>query len=284
MSAVSLIQLPYDSGRFEERMGRGPRALIDGGLPDVLKERGFDVSVSSIRLPDGFQNEGNALVELQRHCVPVIRESMRAGAQPVLLSGNCAPAALSAVAASGVNATGVVWFDAHGDFNTPETSASGFLDGMALALLTGRCWPKLRARLEAFQPLPPERVVQIGVRNTDTEEEKMLSKSRITRIGANDLPQLGKAMEQLGGSKIYVHVDADVLDTSEGRANTFACSGGLSLKKLRDALTLITRTGRMSVASVTAYDPAADVDGRIGRAIPDIIALLASSERAPQQP
>lgn len=83
MPAVSLIQLPYDSGRFDERMGCGPDALIANGLADTLRERGFEVDVISIRLPDAFQTEGSALVELQRRGVAAAREAIARGAKPI---------------------------------------------------------------------------------------------------------------------------------------------------------------------------------------------------------
>ena len=280
MPAVSLIQLPYDSGRFEERMGRGPGALLQAGLPELLRDGDCEVTIESILLDEGFQTEGNALLDLQRRCTPIVRDRIRTGAFPILLSGNCAPAALSAVSALGAAATGVVWFDAHGDFNTPETSPSGFLDGMAMALLTGRCWPNLLARLDAFAPIPPTSIIQVGVRDTDPAEETMLATSGVIRIIANDVSGVGEAVERLGASQLYVHVDADVLDTTEGYANTFARPAGLRLDELREALTQICRTGRVTVASVTAYDPAADGDGRIRRALCDIIAHLGAGQFA----
>src|SRR3712207_5047701 len=143
MSPVSLIELPYDSGRFNLRMGRGPRALLERGLAEYLRDHGFDVEVVTIPLREKFHTEASALVELQRGAIAAIRASRARGARPILLSGNCGPAALSAAAALGPASTGVIWFDAHADFNTPETSTSGFLDGMGLATLTGACWRKL---------------------------------------------------------------------------------------------------------------------------------------------
>jgi arginase len=89
---------------------------------------------------------------LQNLAVPVVREAIDKESRVLILSGNCGPAALSAVGTLNPQTTGVVWFDAHGDFNTPNTSASGFLDGMSLAVLTRRCWPALAARFVGFEP------------------------------------------------------------------------------------------------------------------------------------
>jgi len=275
MGSISLIQLPYDSGRFGERMGRGPIALLDSGLAEHLRSVGNEVDVASVRLSEGLHTETNALVELQGLAVPLIRDAIERQARPIILSGNCGTAALSAMAALDPRSTGIIWFDAHADFNTPETSPSGFLDGMGLAILTGRCWRRLAERFESFQPVLDSQVIQIGVREKDPPEVQLLQESGIKQIPTVALAELPEVLRQLGTNTVYVHVDLDVIDTSEGRANGWACGGGLSLNQLRDALELIGCRASIVAGAVTCYDPAVDTDGRIGRAIPRIVELLA---------
>ena len=275
MGSISLIQLPYDSGRFGERMGRGPIALLDSGLAEHLRSVGNEVDVASVRLSEGLHAETNALVELQGLAVPLIRDAIERQARPIILSGNCGTAALSAMAALDPRSTGIIWFDAHADFNTPETSPSGFLDGMGLAILTGRCWRRLAERFESFQPVLDSQVIQIGVREKDPPELQLLQESGIKQIPTVALAELPEVLRQLGTNTVYVHVDLDVIDTSEGRANGWACGGGLSLNQLRDALELIGCRASIVAGAVTCYDPAVDADGRIGRAIPRIVELLA---------
>ena len=275
MGSISLIQLPYDSGRFGERMGRGPIALLDSGLAEHLRSVGNEVDVASVRLSEGLHTETNALVELQGLAVPLIRDAIERQARPIILSGNCGTAALSAMAALDPRSTGIIWFDAHADFNTPETSPSGFLDGMGLAILTGRCWRRLAERFESFQPVLDSQVIQIGVREKDPPEVQLLQESGIKQIPTVALAELPEVLRQLGTNTVYVHVDLDVIDTSEGRANGWACGGGLSLNQLRDALELIGCRASIVAGAVTCYDPAVDMDGRIGRAVPRIVELLA---------
>jgi len=275
MGSISLIQLPYDSGRFGERMGRGPIALLDSGLAEHLRSVGNEVDVASVRLSEGLHTETNALVELQGLAVPLIRDAIERQARPIILSGNCGTAALSAMAALDPRSTGIIWFDAHADFNTPETSPSGFLDGMGLAILTGRCWRRLAERFESFQPVLDSQVIQIGVREKDPPEVQLLQESGIKQIPTVALAELPEVLRQLGTNTVYVHVDLDVIDTSEGRANGWACGGGLSLNQLRDALELIGCRASIVAGAVTCYDPAVDADCRIGRAIPRIVELLA---------
>jgi arginase len=275
MGAISLIQLPYDSGRFGERMGQGPIALIESGLVEHLRTLGNEVDVASVRLSEGLHSEANALVELQRLTVPLLRDALSREARPIVLSGNCGPAALSAVAALNQSETATIWFDAHADFNTPETSRSGFLDGMGLAILTGRCWRRLAERFESFQPVLDSQVIQIGVREKDPPEVQLLQQSAIKQISTVALAGLSEALKELSTNKVYVHVDLDVIDTSEGRANGWASGGGLSVNQLGDALELIGRSVSIAAGAVTCYDPAVDMDGRIGRAVPRIVELLA---------
>ena len=275
MGSISLIQLPYDSGRFGERMGQGPIALIESGLVEHLRSLGNEVDVASVRLSEGLHSEANALVELQRLTVPLLRDVLSRQARPIILSGNCGPAALSAVAALNQSETATIWFDAHADFNTPETSRSGFLDGMGLAILTGRCWRRLAERFESFQPVLDSQVIQIGVREKDPPEVQLLQQSGIKQIPTVALEGLSEALKELSTNKVYVHVDLDVIDASEGRANGWASGGGLSVDQLGDALELIGRSVSIVAGAVTCYDPAVDMDGRIGRAVPRIVELLA---------
>ena len=252
MGLISLIQLPYDSGRFGERMGRGPIALLDSGLAEHLRSVGNEVDVASVRLSEGLHSETNALVELQGLAVPLIRDAIERQARPIILSGNCGTAALSAMAALDPRST-----------------------GMGLAILTGRCWRRLATRFESFQPVLDSQVIQIGVREKDPPEVQLLQESGIKQIPTVALAELPEVLRQLGTNTVYVHVDLDVIDTSEGRANGWACGGGLSLNQLRDALELIGCRASIVAGAVTCYDPAVDADGRIGRAIPRIVELLA---------
>jgi arginase len=282
VGGITLIALPYDSGRFDERMGRGPLHLLGRGLEEHLRALEPDFEVVEIRLPGEFYAEAAALVALQGLAVEAIRESLARNRRVLILSGNCGPAALSAVSALGPQTTGVIWFDAHADFNTPETSASGFLDGMALSILTGCCWPGLAARFTGFKPLAASNVVLIGARDFDPAEAAALSQSEITRIG----PGLDGLEQAVGALSVrvenfYVHLDVDVLDKSEGCANSYASGGGISAAKLYAALELLQRSGRIRVAGITSYDPACDRDERIRAIVENAATILAGAESHP---
>src|SRR4051794_4907695 len=113
---IKVVALPYDCGRYRERMGSGPIDLLENGIVDSLRDQEHEVEVANVLLPEVFCSEGQALVQLQRRAVPIVREGLEKNQRILFLSGNCGPAALTAVSALGPRTTGVVWFDAHGDF------------------------------------------------------------------------------------------------------------------------------------------------------------------------
>lgn len=245
-------------------MGRGPIHLLENGIVESLRDQKNEVETADVLLPDGFYSEGQALVQLQRRAVPIMQDALKKNQRVLLLSGNCGPAALSAVSALGPRTTGVVWFDAHGDFNTPETSASGFLDGMALSILTGRCWPALAASFEGFEPVPDKNIVFIGGHCFDSAEQESVARSAITHVKPTELAGLEPAIERLAGvERLYVHLDVDVLDTAEGRANSYARPGGLSAEALYAVLKVLSRRVPVGVAGITSYDLECDTSDKI---------------------
>ena len=256
-------------------MGRGPIHLLENGIVQNLREQKHEVETADVRLPDGFYSEGQALVQLQRRAVPILREALEKNQRVLLLSGNCGPAALSAVSALGPRTTGVIWFDAHGDFNTPETSASGFLDGMALSILTGRCWPALAASFDGFEPVPEKNIVFIGGHCFDPSEKEAFAGSAITHLRPAELDGLERAIERLAGvERLYVHLDVDVLDAGEGRANPYARPGGLLAEALSAALSILNRRVPVGAASITSYDPSCDSNQMVQRVIENAVRIL----------
>src|SRR5436190_20607573 len=126
---------------------------------------------------------------------------------------------------------------------------------MGLAILTGRCWRRLAERFESFQPVLDSQVIQIGVREKDPPEVQLLQQSGIKQIPTVALAGLPEALKELSTPTAYVHVDLDVIDTSAGRANGWACGGGLSLNQLRDALELIGRSVSILAGVVNLLRP-----------------------------
>jgi arginase len=132
-----------------------------------------------------------------------------------VLSGNCLPAAVGTLAGLG-DGVGVAWLDAHGEFNTPETTSSGFVDGMGLAVLAGGCWRRLAAGVPGFAPVPAGRLVHIGGRAFDPGERE-----RMVEAGVRVLPAPRVVAWPAGTRGVYVHLDLDVFDPRELPANGY---------------------------------------------------------------
>lgn len=161
-------------------------------------------------------------------------DALRAGAFPVLVHGDCSigMTTLPAVAGHRHDAR-VLWLDAHGDFNTPGTTPSGWLGGMGLAAACGRWDPGLGAAAFAS-----ERVVLCGVRELDAGERGLLQASGVTIVGAA-LETLVYLQNALDGAPVFVHVDPDVLDPSVFPAE-LPVDGGLTEEKLYDLLDAVS--------------------------------------------
>ena len=278
---IQLLAVPYDSGNRGARMGAGPEALLDAGLERALRENGHTVHTKVAELAAGsWQAEIQTSFDLMRMLSHAVREARNAGRFPIVLAGNCSTAV--GTLAGLPEGTGVAWFDAHGDFNTPETTTSGFLDGTAVAIITGRCWKQLAATV-GFRPVPDERVFLVGTRDLDPLEGKMLSDSSIEVIEPEKIRTgLARALNAVGQhvEQIYVHLDLDVLDSSVAAANSYALAGGLTLEDIEYALSEIARELRIIAVTLSAYDPAADASRHAARAA---IRLISAAARAAGQ-
>jgi len=279
---IQLLAVPYDSGNRGMRMGAGPEWLLDAGLERVLRENGHTVHTRIAELTADWQAEIQTSFELMRMLSAAVREARESGRFPIVLAGNC-NTAVGTLAGLGAQSTGVAWFDAHGDFNTPETTRSGFLDGTAVAIITGRCWTQLAATIPEFAPIPDDRVCLIGTRDLDSLESALLDESSVDIVEPrqlrSSLPRvLEKIREQV--DSMYVHLDLDVLDSAVAAANSYAISGGLTLEDLDHALAQIAARFRIAGLTLSAYDPAVDTFGHAAQAA---IRLICTTARVAEQ-
>lgn len=258
---LTLIAVPYDSGRPLERMGAGPRHLIERGLPERLHAAGHEVETTEILLPDGFHTEVAAGVALMRRVAGEVAAAREAGRLPVVLSGNCGTA-VGTVSALGPETTGVLWFDAHGDLNTPETSPSGFFDGMGYAMLLGHGWQGLAATVPGFSPLPADHAALLAGRDLDPGETELVASGGILALppdrlreaaGRDALAALGRRVE-----RVYVHVDLDALDPRVIRANYLPTPGGLEPDEVVAAAAAALAEAALGAVAFTSYDPSQD--------------------------
>ena len=275
---IQLLLVPYDSGNRGERMGAGPERLLEVGLERTLRESGHTVRTWIAELtPGSWHAEIQTSFELMRMLSIAVREAQQSGDFPIVLAGNCSTA-VGTIAGLGSQSTGVAWFDAHGDFNTPETTSSGFLDGTAVAILTGRCWTQLAATIPGFTPVADERVCLVGTRDVDLLEGVMMDESGVEVVEPIHLRSaLPRTLESIREhvDTIYVHLDLDVLDSAVAAANSYARSGGLTLEDVEYALSEIARVFRIGAVTLSAYDPASDTSDQAALAAIRLISTAA---------
>lgn len=280
---VRLLAVPYDSGMRGVRMGAGPEFLIEQGITGALERDGHSITVEHIVLPDDFfPSEVSSAFELGRRLAQSVSAATSSGEFPLVLAGNCS-SCLGTIGGIGSDDLGIIWFDAHADFNTPDTTLSGFFDGMALGTATGRCWKEAAATIPGFHPVDDQRVMLAGARDLDPGESAILASAAVKRVSAQEIE--GGLYSRLqrwrhAGKDVYLHVDLDVLDSEEVRVNSYATEGGLTAKQLNRALLDIASSQKVRAAAFTAYDPSLDGDGRVAGITMRLAASLLSAVEA----
>ncbi|HEX2190283.1 MAG TPA: arginase family protein [Longimicrobiaceae bacterium] len=285
---VRILAVPWDSGRRAWRMGRGPERLLEAGLEDALRARGHAARVEWVEADDTGAEVATAF-RLARTLADRVREAAGEGAFPLALAGNCS-AALGVL--GGVGPAGVVWLDAHADLNTPETTRSGMVDGMSLAMATGRCWTGIAGTIRGFLPVPDDFVVLAGARDLEPGERAVLARSALATVDATRVREegveaaFGPALEALAQRvrRVYLHLDLDVLDPSAARANGFAAPGGLTPEEAEAAVRLVGRRLEVAGATLSAYDPDADPEGRVPAAAARLAAAAVEGAGARPRP
>lgn len=252
-------------------VGRGPERLLDAGAERALGSHGAEVHLEVIELEEHRRDESGASeagagFELISLVADRVRDATENGAFPVLLSGSCF-AGLGMVTGLRESSPGVVWFDAHGDFNSPESTVDGYFDGMPLAILTGSAWRTIVSQREVTT-VPESAVVLAGARDFDPLEQLRLDSSSVhllppSEIQADDAAARAAYAMEPRPDGLYLHVDLDVLDSSEANVNIYSVPGGLSATQLTAQVRSLLESRPVRAFSMTAYDPACDTEGRV---------------------
>lgn len=262
---VHLISAPYDSGRRGERNGAGPATLSDA-------LRGRAERVEEIELT-GYLAEINVAFGVARELSVRVRDCLAKGAFPIVLSGNCC-ASLGTISGCGCANTDVVWFDGHGEGMTPDTTSSGFFDGMGISVLTGRSWRTIAGSIPGFAPMPGKQIVLAGGHDCEPAELALLDEVGVERVRTAAALKESKVLSQNVLDGVYVHLDLDVLDSREAMANVWATPGGWPVDDLIEAIRIIKERRRIKAVGIASYDPHADRDGRAAQAIVRIVDLI----------
>ena len=192
-----------------------------------------------------------------------VAQGVKQGKRVVLAGGNCnsLPAMIGGLQ-TGLGQTeriGLVWFDAHGDFNTPKTTLSGMLGGMPVAVSAGLCYGDWRMASRQDVPLPTDRIVMVDVRNLDADEDKLISATDVAVV-----PVAGQALTDAVNAlaervdTIYLHIDLDILDESYVPTHRTKEPDGPDVETTQAAMNVVLDTGKVAAIGMVSVYPNGD--------------------------
>jgi arginase len=226
---------------------RGPTTMAEGGIQRILTDMGAAIRVDEAKLTPEEDKEYGGWKRLGMslgHFADIVAKNERDGYFTVGLFATCPsmPGMVAGLQHSGPTREplriGMLWLDAHPDFNTPETTRSGSLGGMPVAVATGRALQVMRLDAKLDPPMADRHIVMGGVRLTDPLEQHLLDNSQIEQLTVADLqkqtPAVWAQLDRLNriSDKLYVHIDMDVLDPREVMAHGNKVPGGPSSEEL----------------------------------------------------
>jgi arginase len=229
--------------------------FLDQPSPELESLAQPDWIINKPALPDG--DAQRRMLALYQPIADFVASTITSGNRPISIAGDCCSTigVLAGLQRAGRNPV-LIWFDAHGDFNTWETTPSGFLGGMPLAMLVGRGEQTLVNGL-GLDPLPETQVILTDGRDLDPEEQRALAGS-----GVHHLTDIYSLLgHPLVAHSLYIHFDTDIIDPKEAPAMSYLAQGGSSVAELQTLFRSLTRTGQIIAVSMSTWNPRLDRDG-----------------------
>jgi arginase len=266
---VGLAKLPYSGtfGRPED--DEGPKTMEEGGLLGLLDEWGCElVENKEAKLNAEQEKAYGARYRLglaNSNLADIVASQIKEDILPIGLLANCngLMGMLAGHQHSGPTKkplrVGLVWIDAHGDFNTPETSLSGMMGGMPVAISTGQCLHHIRRTSGLEPPLPIKYVTMAGVRDTDPWEQYRIDSYDIPQITVDDIKRLSPAIDMemdrlsIVTDLIYVHVDMDILDPEDVPGAGLPVENGPTADELGEALSVMFEYSAAKGFGIASY-------------------------------
>lgn len=229
-------------------------ALTQHGTFDALTVDGITATFAPATLPEKTGDQVTDVARLGDSIADNVRDGLVAGEPVLVLGGNCnaLPGVLGGFQrAHGANVrVGLVWFDAHGDFNTPKTTITGRLGGMPVAAAAGLCFPAWRDIAGMVTPLPTDRIVMVDVRNLDPKERTLIEATAVT-IAAAEPGRTGMSLDVAvrilanDCDMIYLHIDEDILDRRYVPNHGTAEDDGPNMATVQAAVRTVLATGKV---------------------------------------
>ena len=286
---VQIIGIPLDLGQSLRGVDMGPGAVRYAGLTNRLARLDYPVQdLGNLEVPvrDTLEEERRQhyLPAIRRVCeaaYQAARRSIETGNTPIFLGGDHSLAIGTIGGVTHAQPCGVLWIDAHGDFNTPETSHTGNIHGMPLAALLGSGYPELVDLGRPGAKIAAEDVVMIGIRELDHEERSRLTDSGICVYTMRDIDERGmsavirEALVRLEHhDRLHVSLDIDCLDPSEGPGVGTPSSGGLTYREAQLVMEIIADSRILTSLDIVEINPILDHRNQTAEIAVDLAASL----------
>jgi arginase len=265
---VSIVLQPFSGSRSGQELSPGPELMYKEAVK-VLAEAGIEqTSKEIIKLYPEEEKDygvwhrvGLANGHLGRTVAPLVRK----GIFPLGLLSNCnsLTGMLAGLQHSGPSrkalTVGLVWLDAHGDFNTPETTLSGMLGGMPVAVAAGKCLFRLRLKAGLDPAISTRNIIMMGLRDVDPLEQSLIDESHIISISTEEMvskdERFTTALNMLAErvDVIYVHIDLDVLDAADIPGHNFEVPNGPTAAQLSEVLRYITKCEKVKALGIASF-------------------------------
>ena len=275
-----MIGVPLDLGASRRGVDMGPSALRIASLAGRLRELGHEVDdIGNLRLPDraslgvvqGPLDFLPTITALCRDLAAATAQAIRDGMSPLVLGGDHSLAAGSVAGVATAYAEtgrriGLLWLDAHGDLNTPESSLSGNVHGMPVAHLLGHGDRDMASIADPAPAVQPRNVAMVGVRDLDPAEREHARKFGINVFTMRDIDERGLravmqdaiAIAGDGTDGIHLSCDADWVDPAEAPGVGTPVRGGATYREAHLAMEMIADTGRLVSMDIVEINPVLD--------------------------
>ncbi len=283
MKELRIIGAPSDLGQGRRGVDMGPSAIRYAGLAESLQELGYvvkDLGNIDVPTPEMHQvvNEKlKYLPEVTRVCEALyeqVAQVMSDGHIPIVLGGDhsISIGSVAGVAAGG-RSYGVIWFDAHGDMNTEETTPSGNIHGMPLAVNVGKGHADLLAVGGKSPKVNPKNVVLVGIRSIDADEAALIRQTGIRAYTMADIDRMGMAavMEEAieiaghGTDGIHLSLDLDAIDPMFAPGVGTPVNGGVTYREGHLAMELLAASRKVTSVDIVEVNPILDAENRTAR-------------------
>jgi arginase len=293
---VAIVTVSMDLGAGRRGVDMGPSAIRLAGLTETIRGLGYTVREVGTVTASGPEStaEGETrhrylpeITGVARRSFELVREAAEGGGLPLVLGGDHSisigsAAAIAARFGERDQGVGLIWVDAHADMNTPDTTPSGNIHGMSLAILTGQGGPEELQRLAGFAPaVHPGNACILGARDLDPPEKEAVRASGVRVFTMSEIDERGMAScvdeaiarASSGTAGFILSLDLDAIDPMVAPGVGTPVAGGLTYREAHLVCEKVARSGKLLAAEIVELNPVLDAENRTGRLA---VGLLAS--------